>query len=41
MHDLACLPFDCLTGLKIHDALNMHMCNYVGFYNIYFNNIII
>ena len=21
----------CLTGLKIHDTLNMHMCNYVFF----------
>ena len=25
----------CLTGLKIHDTLNMHMCNYVFFYNIH------
>ena len=48
MHDLTCLPFDhvdfqlCpLTGLKIHDTLNMHMCNYVFFYNIHFSNIII
>ena len=25
----------CLTCLMIHDTLNMHMCNYVGFFIIF------
>ena len=25
----------CLTGLKIHDTLSMHMCNYVVFFIIF------
>ena len=35
---LVCLltGFLCLTGLKIHDTLNMHiMCNYVFFFIIF------
>ena len=42
MHDLTCLPFDWFALSNwFEDTLNMHMCNYVFFYNIHFSNIII